>query len=308
LCSLIDIKNFLGNLGKKIPIEINERIEEMASVLKFFRIGNGQLSIFNKYDFVDVKKIENVLRKANHKLRIPTTLKSSGFQRVSKNKIIFLMDCGKPSSEKTHAGALSFEFSHLSQKIVVNCGSPYVNHKEWNDAMRSTAAHSTLNIDEINSSDIFFEKDTITRIAEVWSEKIEENDSIWINSAHSGYKKIFGIIHRRSIHVDANNLIIRGRESFSASKEGSQKDPRKYFLIFHIHPDIELNVTASKKKVVLKLKNNLGWEFICSEPKIEIGEGIYLGEGRIIRKNNHILIQDTFSLDKEIKWLFRLIK
>ena len=68
------------------------------------------------------------------------------------------MDCGTPSIEKTHAGALSFELSHGSEKIVVNCGSPHVNNKKWSDAMRSTAAHSTLAIDEINSSDIFFKK------------------------------------------------------------------------------------------------------------------------------------------------------
>ncbi|MEE2695252.1 MAG: heparinase II/III family protein [Pseudomonadota bacterium] len=308
LCSLIDIKNFLGNLEKEIPIEVNEKIQELASVLKFFRISDGQLSIFNKFDFIDVKKIENVLKKANCKLKVPTTLKSSGFHRVSKNKLTFIMDCGKPSSKKTHAGSLSFEFSHFSQKIVVNSGSPYVNHKEWNDAMRSTAAHSTLNIDEINSSDIFFDKDTTTRIADVWSERIEKNDSVWINSAHSGYKKIFGIIHKRSIHIDSNNLIVRGAESFYESREKSQKIPSKYFIIFHIHPSIELNATTSKKKVVLKLKNNVGWEFICSEAKIEIGEGIYLGGGRSVHKNNHILIKDSFSSDKKIKWLFRLLK
>ena len=28
----------------------------MSTILKFFRIGDGHLSIFNKYDFVNVKK------------------------------------------------------------------------------------------------------------------------------------------------------------------------------------------------------------------------------------------------------------
>ena len=36
--------------------------------------------------------------------------------------------------------------------------------------MRSTAAHSTVSIDDINSSDIFYQRDTNTRIAKVWSE------------------------------------------------------------------------------------------------------------------------------------------
>ncbi len=58
--------------------------------------------------------------------------------------------------KKTHAGSLSFEFSHFGEKLVVNSGSPFVNDKKWTEAMRSTAAHSTVTIDDVNSSDIFY--------------------------------------------------------------------------------------------------------------------------------------------------------
>ena len=63
-----------------------------------------------------------------------------------------------------------------------------------------------------------------------------------------------------------------------------------------------------KKKVVLKLQNNLGWEFICSEPKIEINEGKYFGEKKLSKKNNHILISENIVPEKKIMWLFRIIK
>ena len=72
---------------------------------------------------------------------------------------------------------MSFELSHGNEKIVVNCGSPFVSNKELNEAMRSTAAHSTVSIDNINSSDIFFEKNTTTRLAKVWSEKLERDNN-----------------------------------------------------------------------------------------------------------------------------------
>ena len=220
------------------------------------------------------------------------------------------MDCGTPSIEKTHAGALSFELSHGSEKIVVNCGSPHVNNKKWSDAMRSTAAHSTLAIDEINSSDIFFEKDTTTRIANVHSQRQENEGGYWINATHSGYEKLFGLIHKRNIHIDGKNLIIRGKDCFKRSNHQTPLlgNPKKFFLRFHIHPSVKLSVTGSKKKVVLKLNNDLGWEFICSLPKIQIKEGIYLGGNKLVERNNHILISDELSFDKEIKWLFRFIQ
>ena len=87
--------------------------------------------------------------------------------------------------------------SYLSEKIVVNCGSPFVNNRDWNDAMRSTAAHSTLNINEINSSDIFFNKDTTTRIANVESEIFEQKDNIMDQFLSHWLQNIFGLIHKR---------------------------------------------------------------------------------------------------------------
>ena len=115
-------------------------------------------AIFNSYKFIETDEINDVLKRSNSRLKIPEILKYSGFQRISENRLSFLMDCGKPTPEKTHASSLSFEFSHGSEKIVVNCGSPFINNKKLSEALRSTAAHSTISIDDINSSDIFFEK------------------------------------------------------------------------------------------------------------------------------------------------------
>ena len=307
LCSILDIKNFFGNLNKELPNGLNETIKEMTLILDFFRLGDGHLAIFNKDDFIGSNKIYNLQKKIGHKYRLPSVSECSGFNRVSKNKLIFIMDCGSPSMEKTQAGSLSFELSYLSEKIVVNCGSPFVNNREWDDAMRSTAAHSTLNINEINSSDIFFDKDTTSRIARVFSEKFNKNENVWINSYHEGYKDIFSIIHKRLIHIDLKNFVIRGEDSFEHIKTNQKHKNLKYFLRFHIHPSIKLNVTTSKKKVVLKLRNNQGWEFICSEPKIEIHDGIYLGENKIVQPNYHILIKDRIFPKTKINWLFRLI-
>ncbi|MFL2660858.1 MAG: heparinase II/III family protein [Alphaproteobacteria bacterium] len=187
----------------------------MLSALKFFRIGNGQLAIFNTYDTININQIDNLLKKVDHKYRLPKITSCSDFYRASKNKLTLIMDCGTPTKEKTHAGTLSFEFSHLSEKIVVNCGSPFVNNKNWHDAMRSTAAHSTLNINEINSSDIFFEKDTTTRIAKTHSSQFNDNDNICIDSYHTGYRSLFGLLHRRLIHIDQKKTDSKGRRFFN---------------------------------------------------------------------------------------------
>ena len=304
LRALIDIKYYLGAFKITIPKTLNKRISRMSAVLKFFKIANGHLSIFNNYVYVEKGSIEQIIKIANSRIKAPHYLSNAGFYRVSENRLIFILDGGTPSIEKTHAGSLAFEFSYGNEKIVTNCGSPYIYNKKWSKMMRSTPAYSTLSIDNYNSSDIF----NGSSVAKVWSKNVVAKNNYWISSSHSGYENRFGLVHNRKIHIDTLNLIIRGKDYLSKTKMGTNSLPKKIYIRFHIHPDIKLSVTTSKKKVVLKLKNNLGWEFICSEPTIDINEGIYLGDRRLVQKNNHILVSGDITANKEIKWLFRLIK
>ena len=43
-----------------------------------------------------------------------------------------------------HAGTLSFEMSVGRDRLIVNCGAAPAAEADWRDALRATAAHSTL--------------------------------------------------------------------------------------------------------------------------------------------------------------------
>ena len=92
------LKTFLGLSKISIPKFLNETIYKMSSVLKFFRIGNGELAIFNSYKFIETDEINDVLKRSNSRLKIPEILKYSGFQRISENRLSFLMDYGKTNT------------------------------------------------------------------------------------------------------------------------------------------------------------------------------------------------------------------
>ena len=309
LKNLLDVKNYLAESKIKIPTELVLIISKMACVTKFFKMSNGLLTNFNNSTPFKRFSINQILMRSNSKIKVPQSLEISGFKKISKNKINLIMDCGNPVPEDTCAGSLSFEFSFGKSQIIVNCGAPYIYNKKWTEAMKSTAAHSTLSIDNINSSDIFYEVGKKnSRLAKVWSSRKYDNNCYWIDSAHSGYKNLFGIIHARKIHIDTNSKLLRGQDVLSQVTKNYSFVAKKYFLRFHLHPSIEVSATGSKKKAILRLPDGCGWEFICSESKIKILESIYLGERQKIYKTNHILISDRIIPEKKIKWLFRLIK
>ena len=304
---LIDIKNFLSLSKIKVPEKVNSTILKMASFLKFYRHGDGSLASFNNSPQVSKLLIDQVLLRSNSKIKIPNSSNKLGLQRISENKITFLMDAGKPSTYSTYAGSLSFEFSFGKQIVIVNSGSPHIQNKKWAEAMKSTAAHSTLTIDNVNSSDIFFEKFKKGRIADVWSKKYTDGKSHWVESSHNGYKEVFGLIHNRKIHIDTYRKIIRGQDTLIKTPDYYKTKPKFAQTRFHIHPNVEANITSGKKKVILRLKDGHGWEFICSDPIIEIGESIYLGLSNGIARNFHILLEEKVIPGKKLKWLFRSI-
>ena len=74
LKNLIDIKNYLGLSGHSIPKPLNEIIAKMGMVLKFFKINNNELSIFNEFNYIDSHQLNEIIKRANTRLRIPSSL------------------------------------------------------------------------------------------------------------------------------------------------------------------------------------------------------------------------------------------
>ena len=307
LINLLDIKNYLATIKLKIPQEIDYTIKIMSHVIKLFIHPNGSLAKFNNSNQINKKIIDQVLIRANFKAKKKSQETFSGFHRISSNKLNFVMDCSNPVVDDIYAGALSFELSVGKQLLVVNCGSPRIKNKVLKNSLKSSAAHSTASIDNINSSNILNKPEDNRRIANVWSKLYQKDNSFWIDSAHSGYKHYFGVIHSRRIHIDSAKKIIRGQDCFTRTRSNYSKIPKKYFIRFHLHPKLEINVTKSKKKALIKLPDGSGWEFICSEPKVFVNESIYLDDNHEILKSSHILIQDSFLPERKIKWLFKQI-
>ena len=100
LKSMIDIKNFLGLSNIPVPRALNEIITKMGTVLKFFKITNNELAIFNEYNFIDSLQLNEVIKRSNTKTRIPKELNFSKFKRISENRLNFLIDCGSPPKKK----------------------------------------------------------------------------------------------------------------------------------------------------------------------------------------------------------------
>jgi uncharacterized heparinase superfamily protein len=103
---------------------------------------------------------------------------------------VLLIDCGAPPpaglDRFAHAGTLSIELSVGRERLIVNCGDAPAGGREWHDAARSTAAHSTLVVADTNSA----EPRQIglgRRPEKVEVQRQEANGAHWLEASHDGY-------------------------------------------------------------------------------------------------------------------------
>ena len=100
---------------------------------------------------------------------------------------------------KSKASLFAFEFYFQKQKIISSLGE-LVNSNSRNakaSTQQSSAAHSTLSIDDRNNIDLTGNRKT--KILNLQYGKTKQGNLIDIK--HSGYELIYGVHHRRQIYL-----------------------------------------------------------------------------------------------------------
>ena len=301
LREILEVKGVLLAAHYKVPNWINETSERMASVLKGMRLGDGKLACFNGGISADAKEIKELLLKVNLKQRVPSAYLHSGFHRLEADKTILIMDVGVPPTKKenrwAHAGTLSFELSAGKERLIVNCGATEFLGKSWRQAFRSTAAHSTISVDDVNSSELFTLGGCGRIPQSIQCSRREINGQAIIEARNDGYKDIFDLIHRRSITMSSDGSQILGEDRL----EGT--GGHNYVLRFHLHPNVQATIIQHGKAALLKTRRGLGWKLAVNEQEIFLEDSLYLdGTIRTRRCQQVTICGDLSGRGTSINW------
>ena len=132
---------------REVQPHVRSALDRMAPMMRFFRMGDGGLGLFNGGGESDSRQIESLLDRDDAHGKPFAHAPHSGFQRVAAGKSLVLFDVGAPPqgafAADAHAGCLSFEMSAGTHRLIVNCGSARHHKEPWFSAVRATAAHST---------------------------------------------------------------------------------------------------------------------------------------------------------------------
>jgi uncharacterized heparinase superfamily protein len=298
LQDLTEIRALIQSARAEAPASLPGAIERMAMAMRSLRHGDSGMTLFNgtREDWPNL--IDLVLSQAGRTGRSFASLPDGGFHRLAAGKSLLIVDAGAPAppgaDRFAHAGTLAFEFSVGRERIVVNCGAAPAGGEEWRDALRATAAHSTLTIADVSSSEIKLDG-LGRRPARVEAERQEANGAHWLEASHDGWRKIFGAIHRRRLYLAESGEDLRGEDLVEADQ------PQPFTLRFHLHPNVTASLQQDSGAVLLRLPSGQGWRLRADGGVLSVEESIYVG-GAEPRRAEQIVLTSSQDGPQQIKW------
>ena len=301
------------------PPALNNAIDRMMPMLRFFRHGDGNFALFNGMGPTYPELIATILAYDDARGEPVANAPHSGYQRVQAGGTVVLMDTGVAPpldlSADAHAGCLALEISAKQQRIVVNCGMPASGRESWRRVARATAAHSTVTFND-SSSALFLESGAfrgligipiVTGPRRVTVEReTTADDGIMVRTSHDGYAGRYGIMHHRVIQLAADGNRIDGEDVFLPPDQGlfSNGGEDEFTLRFHLHPGVKATQLTDGHGVMLILPNKDVWTFNSHEDRVELEESVYLGGQDGPRRAVQIVIVGQARKVGRVQWTF----
>jgi uncharacterized heparinase superfamily protein len=237
-----------------------------------------------------------------------------GYHRLSALGTVVVVDAAPPPPSKMAptgaASTLAFEMSDGAQRLVINCGGPSPLPTDLTDeliqALRTTAAHSTLTLSDTNSTAILDDGSLGKGVADVVIDRSEDNDSSRLTASHDGYVRGFGLLHERGLILGNDGKEVRGQDKLTPKGRKKIKEDVPFALRFHLAPGVEAVRTADGMGAILRSPAAPPWNFRCRGAMLSVEESLAIGaHGQPVPATQLVVVGETSALGATIAWQFR---
>ena len=302
----IILREFLKESSNEIPEYLDEIIFHLGKGYNFVWGSVKQSLLFNGNHNSNLEDFDVYLDYQKYSFK--SEKRDLGGYGILKNKNVILgMDIGTAPeskfSENYQSGPLSFEAIYKGRKIICNSGYYQNTKKNLNLISRSTAAHSTLTLN--NNSIVSFKKNFKNKILNklnfnTLNKNIVCEKNYWlIKCSHDGYLKNYGTIHERSLEFFPEKNKFVGTDKLIKNKNFI---PTNFDIRFHLMPTTKVTKTQDKNIILIELENS-AWRFYSVNGSIDVETGLYFGNKNNYLENQNIFISGlTEKDDQVIKW------
>ncbi|HEY0269806.1 MAG TPA: heparinase II/III family protein [Sphingomonas sp.] len=327
-----------GGIVSRAPVDLVELVELLAALVAVYdqrreappasvagalaravpallgvTMGDGGLSSWQGGGPLEAERVARAVTASGIRTRPLRQSREWGFQRLSGAATVVIADCAPPPVSRLARGGcastLAFEMADGPHRLIVNCGGD----RPWNalprqisEALRTTAAHSTLVLADSNSTAIHADHALGKGVTEVELDRQEQEQASRIEASHDGYVKRFGLLHRRKLALASDGRELLGEDILlpQGARRGAQTVGLA--LRFHLAPGVEPNATADAQGALLRIDGGPLWQFRCRGGTLAIEESIWIdGSGRPVSTTQIVVSGEAPAGGTSISWVIK---
>ncbi|EEH69376.1 MULTISPECIES: heparinase II/III family protein [Acinetobacter] len=255
---LLDLYQLAGLYGIEDKIDatfLAIKIQKMLKWLQHMSHPDGNISFFNDAafyiapTFLQLQTYASQLGINCEHEKADRYLEYSGYAVIERNDLKLIIDVAKVGPDyqpgHAHADTLSFELSLKGRRIFVNSGTSQYGLGDERNRQRSTSAHNTVEVNNLNSSEVWAGF-RVARRAYPKLENIQYNNLgqvIALKTSHDGYvRQGVNVLHQRDWIIESNKLIVTDT-LIGAYKKAQAR--------FYLHPDVEIKEVLEHSVVLI---------------------------------------------------------
>jgi uncharacterized heparinase superfamily protein len=319
LLDLLPLRQCFAACGKIADPQLPATIGRITAMLRHLRLGDGALARFNGMGSTERDALATVL--AYDEGRAETAVRG-GYARLERGPTVVIVDTGAaPPVElagNACAGCLSFELGTGGELLLVNAGTPAHAEAGKRALARATASHNTLSLGEQSSAKLMrnvrleraIGSPPLAHPDRVACELRQTDEGgIELEASHDGYVERFGLIHTRTLKLDAEGTRLEGCDRLSGTK-GIQRFAWDIPLAvqFHLHPEAQARVGASAESAELLLDSGEHWRLTATGAALSIEESVHFAHPVGVRRAAQVVLRAQCCGATEVSWTLERIK
>jgi uncharacterized heparinase superfamily protein len=305
---------------RRDPPEVIENMQALlVPPLLALTHGDGSLASWQGSWAIDGGEVAALVAASGVRTRPLRDVRQWGYQRVAAQKSLLLFDAAPPPMPRHArngcASTLAFEFSHAGRRLIVNCGGSAcaggLLPVRLEQGLRASAAHSTLVLDDANSTAVLINGKIGSGVSQVDVDRRSMESergagATRLEASHNGYAARHGLVHRRILILRDDGAELRGEDLLVPTGRKGKRGKVGYAIRFHLGPDIEAGLSEDGQGVGLALPDGSYWPFRTGAGEVTIEDSLWVeGQGRPVPVQQLVLQGMVSRGGGNFSWLLK---
>lgn len=270
---LTDLIACYAAVGQEPPRAFGVMRELLVPPLLSLRHGDGGLGSWQGQGAIRADALAALIAASGVRTRPLVAVEHWGFQRMRGGDTQVQFDAAPPPRARHArmgcASTLAFELSDGPARVIVNCGGAALAGGQVpsriGQALRATAAFSTLVLDNANSTAVLLHGKLGKGVETVEIERrmVEQRgrQATRIEAAHDGYAARFGLKHQRILTLSADGAELAGEDILIPASKKGKRGKIAFAIRFHLGRGVEVELSPDKRGAMLLLPDGRLWQF-----------------------------------------------